>query len=451
LLRRYGRRSDVPLAHDAELHRVADVLLRIGDLMVASGAATVDVEASVMAAADALGVPRTEIDVTFNAITVTLFRVDGPPITQVRVVRQRSANYSRLAAVHSLVVELVDDGLTRRDVVARLAEIESRPPTYPRWVTSCGWAMLAAAVTQLLGGNLLTALVAFGSTALVDQLGRLLSRRGWPDFFLNLVGAFVATMVAVVLSALDTPVRPSLVVAGGIIVLLSGVALVATVQDAITGFLVTAAGRAVEVLLLTAGIVAGVAVGLFVAQQMGIVLSVRPPGASSLADLPSRTAAALVGALAFAVAYQVPRRLLVPSGLAGALGFVVWFTTLQAFQAPAAAAALAAVTAGLASHVLGMRMNAPPLVVVVPSIVILLPGLTIYRGMLLISDGAPTAGMLALLQATTIGLALAAGVLLGEVIGQPVRRELNRVERRFAGPRMVGPRRVRVRFRRARR
>jgi uncharacterized membrane protein YjjP (DUF1212 family) len=84
------------------------VLLRLGDLLVASGAATSDVEASVMAAASALGVPRTEVDVTFNAVTIMLFRDDGPPVTQVRVVRQRSANYARLVAIHSLVVDLVD-------------------------------------------------------------------------------------------------------------------------------------------------------------------------------------------------------------------------------------------------------------------------------------------------------------------------------------------------------
>jgi hypothetical protein len=29
-------------------------------------------------------------------------------VTQVRVVRQRSANYARLVAIHSLVVDLVD-------------------------------------------------------------------------------------------------------------------------------------------------------------------------------------------------------------------------------------------------------------------------------------------------------------------------------------------------------
>ena len=445
VLKRYGRRPDAPLAQDAEVHRIADVLLRLADLLVASGAATVDVEASVIAAASALGVPRTEIDVTFNAVTVTLFRDDGPPVTQVRVVRQRSANYARLAAVHKLIVDLVENGLSRREALGRLVEIEQQPPTYPRWAISAAWGVLAAAVTQFLGGGPLTALIAFCTTALVDQLGRLLRRRGWPDFYLHVVGALTATLVAVVLNALDAPLRSSLVVAGGIIVLLAGVALVSTVQDAITGFLVTAAGRVTEVMLLTAGIVIGVAVGLFVAQQLGVTIGIRPPVVATLGDLPGRVIAAAVGAAAFAAAQQTPRRLLLPCGLAGALSFTVWFLTQQALGAPAAAAGVAAVVAGLASHVLALRLQAPPLVVVIPSIVILLPGLTIYRGMLLISEGSSFEGILVLLQAATIGLALAAGVLLGEIIGQPVRRELSRVERRLAGPRMVGPMRLRLR------
>jgi hypothetical protein len=42
-------------------------------------------------------------------------------------------------------------------------------------------------------------------------------------------------------------------------------------------------------------------------------------------------------------------------------------------------------------------------------------------------------------QAVSIGLALAAGVILGEFLAQPPRRELPRVDRRLAGPRLAGP------------
>ncbi len=47
-----------------------------------------------------------------------------------------------------------------------------------------------------------------------------------------------------------------------------------------------------------------------------------------------------------------------------------------------------------------------------------------------------------MLTAASIGVALASGVLLGEYIAQPLRREARRLESRLAGPRLVDPLRL---------
>lgn len=445
MLRRYNRRSDAPAAQDAEVHRLADLLLRLGDILVSSGAATSDVEAAVIAAANALGVPRTEVEITFNAVSVTLIRDDGPPVTQIRVVRHRSANYERLAKVHNLVIDLNDHDLSRREAAARLSEIEALQPNYPRWLVSVAWGMLAAAVTLLLGGSFMIGAVAFGSTVLVDQIGRYLRSHGWPDFYLQLCGGFTVAAIAAGVTALDADVRPSLVVAGGIIVLLAGLSIVSTLQDALTGFLVSAAARIMEVVLMTAGIIAGVALALVLVEQWDITMDIVPPTtATSVVDLPIRAVAAGIGAASFAVAYQTPRRLLLPSWAIGTLSFVVWYAMQQSIGGDALSAAAAALVVGLVAHIVALRMNAPPLVVVVPGLVILLPGLTIYRALLELDAGFTAAGLFALIEAASIGLALAAGVLVGEIVAQPVRRELSRAEQRFARPRMVGPTQLRI-------
>src|SRR4051812_42995365 len=102
----------------------------------------------------------------------------------------------------------------------------------------------------------------------------LLDRRGLPLFFQQVAGAAVATGVAVVLVARDVDVRSSLVVAAGIVVLLAGLSLVGAAEDAISGFPVTAAARAFEVLTLTAGIVVGIAGVLDVAQRARVPMDV---------------------------------------------------------------------------------------------------------------------------------------------------------------------------------
>ncbi len=64
-------------------------------------------------------------------------------------------------------------------------------------------------------------------------------------------------------------IRPSQIIAAGVVVLLSGLSLVGSVQDAITGAPITAAARFFEVVMMTGGIIAGVALSLRVASALG--------------------------------------------------------------------------------------------------------------------------------------------------------------------------------------
>jgi len=106
------------------------------------------------------------------------------------------------------------------------------------------------------------------------------------------------------------------------------------------------------------------------------------------------------------------------------------------------AAATAAVMIVVVSYAVAGRIRVPPLVVVVPAIVPLLPGLSIYRGLTLLATGGN--GILSLMNAVAIAIALAAGVLLGEHFAQPLKREARRLENRLAGPRLVGLLRARA-------
>ena len=99
-------------------------------------------------------------------------------------------------------------------------------------------------------------------------------------------------------------------------------------------------------------------------------------------------------------------------------------------------ASIAATLVGFGGGVLARRLKVTPLVVAVSGITPLLPGFSTYRGMSqLVNNG----DIKILMSAAAIGLALAAGVVLGEFLAQPVRTGLGRLERKLAGPRMAGP------------
>ena len=253
-----------------------------------------------------------------------------------------------------------------------------------------------------------------------------------------MAGAFVATAVALILYAVHAPVKPSLVVAAGIIMLLAGIALTGAVQDAITGYYVTAAARSLEAMLLTGGIIAGVSLGITLGIKLGLPVAIEAQ-TIQLANLPIMVGSGALMAVAFAYASYAPLRSLLPVAVVGAAGSLVFTLMTRAEFGPAWSTAAAAFAVGLGGYSLGRRSGVPPLVVVVSGTVPLLPGLTIYKGLYEVMTLGNLIGIVSLATAVAIGVALASGVILGEYVAQPIRREARRLEDRLAGPRLVRP------------
>jgi uncharacterized membrane protein YjjB (DUF3815 family) len=159
---------------------------------------------------------------------------------------------------------------------------------------------------------------------------------------------------------------------------------------------------------------------------------------------------AAICAAAFAFASYAPRRSLLPVGLVAAVAMVISQSVTVGGVGSAWSTALAAFFVGLVAFGVAGRMRVPPLVVVVSAVVPMLPGLSIYRALSLLAEGGfqTSAGLLAMVTAVSIAISLAAGVILGEYVAQPLQREARRLESRLAGPRLVGPLRVRPERRR---
>jgi uncharacterized membrane protein YjjP (DUF1212 family) len=432
------------LPSESTVHFVLDLALRIGEVQMSSGAGASDVTATILAVAGAYGMPHCEVDVIFTSITVACHRgVDLPPVTSLRVVRSRGLDYTRLAMVERLVRDIARGRVTAHDAHTELDQITNAPHPYPRWLATLAYAGMAAAVAVLIGGDALVALFAAGITALIDRVGRLLNRRALPFFFQQVVGGLLATgcaLAVVASNVLPPAVVPTTMVAAAITVLLSGLSFVSTVQDAITGYNVTAAGRSIEVSLMTVGLIAGVVLALNIAVTIGLPpIPLADPLESSFLRLPLQTLAGAAAAVCFALASYATPRAVVVAGIAGGAGAVGYSGLLLAGTGATTASAVAATVIGFAGGVISRRLRIPPLVIAVCGMVPLLPGLTIYRALFQLAVERSYTGLSTLMIATSVALALAAGVVLGEYLAQPVRHGLGRLERRLAGPRLAGP------------
>ena len=438
--------ADVPVGpqppDDATVNFVLDLALRIGEVQMSSGAGASDVTATILALTAALGLPHCEVDVIFTSITVTCHRgTDLAPVTALRVVRSRSLDYTRLTETEMLVRRIVRGRMGAEQAQTELERITRAPHPYPRWVATFAWGGVAAFVTLILGAGFDVALVAFVISSVIDRIGRFLNRYQLPFFFQQVVGGLVATLsaMAIVSGNILTTDKPTLVVAAAVTVLLSGLSTVSAVQDAITGYNVTAAGRTMETALMSAGLITGVVLALRIAVMLGLPRTPLPEVVSSTPQqLPLIVLGGAGAAACFALASYSKLRAMLVAATAGAIGAVVYGGLILVQFDAVSSSAIAATLVGFCGGVLARRLRVTPLVVAVSGITPLLPGLSTYRGLYQLGVQ-PGSSISTLMTAVAIGLALAAGVVLGEWLAQPVRTGLGRLERRFAGPRMAGP------------
>ena len=192
-----------------------------------------------------------------------------------------------------------------------------------------------------------------------------------PDFFITAACSFVVTFVALLLWRFGSPVgiqiAPAIVVVGGILLLLPTGRLVSSVQDAINGFPVTAAGRFLSTLLTFGALVAGIAVAFVVGDMTGMepidVTETFPPAYL----LWVQVVLVAIAVVAIGITEQTAWKLLLPTAAVGVVGHLVLIWGEAIGIGPRFAPALAAMVIGLLARVVALKMGAPQLVVAVPA------------------------------------------------------------------------------------
>lgn len=426
-----------------DIYKTLDLALRVGEVLLSSGAGAADVGATMLNVALGCGLRGSTADVTFTELAMShQTSFDEPAMIQIRQVRHREIDYEDLTLVDHLVRDLVAGKIDRDEARSQLARIVSSGHRLPRWAVTLGLGVMGGGVGLLVGGDWVVTLIAFLAAVGVDLLQRQMSRRRLPTFYQQVAGGLLATSIAVVTASAGVDVDPSRVVTAGIILLLAGINFMGAIQDALTGYPLTAGARILEAILATAGVIAGVSGGLTVGRMLGVDLGRLDPGYTTLSDLPVMAVGAAITASAFAFAAYAPPRSLAPIAAIGLVAQVVYYVAHDRGLGIAWASALASVMIGIVSYAVAARVRVPPLVIVVSTIVPLLPGLSIYRGLSLLSEGGN--GLLSIINAAAIAIALAAGVIFGEYVAQPLKREARRLESRLSGPRLVGPLRART-------
>ncbi|MEW2520024.1 threonine/serine ThrE exporter family protein [Actinacidiphila alni] len=401
--------------------RILDLTLRIGELLLAGGEGAEDVEAAMLGVSYAYGLARVEPNVTFTLLGISFQpSLTDPPLTMSRTVRRRGTDYTRLAAVFQLVEEITAHEATLEEAYRRLADIRRNRHPYGTWVLTGAAGLLAGAASVLVGGGPVIFAAAALAAMLGDRLAWLLAGRGLPEFYQFAAAAMPAAAMGVVIAryAHWIPgahgVQASAVITGGLFALLPGRALVAAVQDGLTGFYITASARLLEVMYLVVGLVIGVTVVLY-AGFTALGADLDPDQALRAYDRPwVQLPAAMVLTLAFAVLLQVERGVLPLVTLNGGIAWTVYGVLhQQAGGNQVAATAVAAGLVGLFGQLMARYRYVSVLPYVTAAIGPLLPGSATYFGLLALTHKHSDQAFTQLTRAAALALAIAVGVNLG--------------------------------------
>lgn len=415
--------------------KILDLALRIGEAMFATGASAHDVTFAIIRVAKVYGLSGVHVDVNFNAISVSYHRGEEDwPTTMIRVVRAASPDHAKLQRLQALVVDITD-GMDLDEARLAFRVIRRTPFLYRPIVVIIARALLAVGVAILYDASPLIILLSFLAAlgAAFTQAG--LARLQVPLFFSQIAGGFVITVVTTVVSALGaagiplfTDVQPSIIVASGIVLMLSGLTVVGAAQDAIDGFALTAGGRILDLTMQTLGVVLGILIGLELARLVGVSIPL-PTDAIPFGSMLAQIAGAIIIAVAVALFNGAGLRIILVSAVLSTIAIVAYSLTLTLGVQAGAASAIGALLASFIGILTARGVHVPSVAVTTAAIVPLVPGTAVFRGLLGVvhSDGTAEGmldGVAPLVLAGSIGIGLAAGASLGLYLGTPLRATL---------------------------
>jgi len=435
-----GRRGELPATDRGVALTLA---MRIGDLLQSSGQSANDTVVVMRRVCQAYGLRRVQVDITSASIVASYVdrgttpgtkpkakAVSGQPVTSMRMVEPARQDLTKTAALNRLVADVVKGEPLAR-AIERFDEIRAAHPPYPGWVATLGNSSIGMAVQLLHTTNPVVLALAFVMGVALNRLLEFLARRSMPVFFQQLAGGWLIVVVTAATSWAGTwewtslfhGLAPTLIAVGGIVQLVAGMKFVSAGQDAIDGFYLTATARLLQVVMLTAGIVAGLVSGLTVAARFHFFIFLSsniPTGA-----MPLRYAAVILAGVCFMVGAFADWQTIILTAGGSALAWFGYTASQAAIGGTVTPSFIGALLAALVVTMLVRRTSKPGFAIVNGALIGLVPGMRVYNGLLQmvgtnVVPADPSQGASALMVAAGVALALAAGASLGIYIGRPV-------------------------------
>ena len=371
------------------------VVLRLGCLMLASGAGSYRVKSSMARAASAVGLDRHEATVTMTEI-VTSSYVGNRFRTETAEVRGVGVNVARLEALRRIVHDLRAHE-TVEHLQTKLDEVERMRGLYGPLLNAVASGVACAGFCFLNRGGWVECLAVLVAAFIGQAVRRQMLVRRYQHFFTWLVCGVAASGVYMgVVSLLGATGAVGGNHEGGVIsailFLIPGFPMVTAMLDLVRQDFSSALSRAAYVLMVMAA--AGVAVWTvtFLFNWQVEATDVSVPTGWVLHVL--RALCSFVAAYGFAMLFNAGAKASVLAALVGALANTGRLVLIDEFHVPwQLAVGLAAVIIGVLAQLFVSRASLSRVALSVPAVVIMIPGVPFYRAISALNNRAVDANV----------------------------------------------------------
>ncbi len=241
-----------------EMALALGLTMRVGRMMLESGAASFRTEQAMQRVAAALGVGRMETYLTPNGIVGSAYSGQEHR-TQVARISRLSVAMNRVTALENYTHHLAPD--THPEEIRQfLSNLEGEGAAYSKMVYVFAAGTACGALAVVLGGGIWE-IIAAGVGAGISQMLRIkLTEMRMNPFLLTTLCSSLATAVCLLLVVVIHPVHPKAAIAASVLFLVPGVPLVTSIVDLSRLDILPGVNRGMLALMLFIGIAIGMLV-----------------------------------------------------------------------------------------------------------------------------------------------------------------------------------------------
>lgn len=372
----YGEQRELLRDTFAEIGQKAELILTVGQLLMENGADAVQIVRDMKRVAAYMGIPAEKFHLHIMYTTLMLNISDEHHShTSFRKCPKHAVNMKIISAVSKLTWRALRDHYTLDEFKGELEAVSTRP-RYPHWLTVLSAGAGCGAFCTLFGCDINAAIY----TAISAIIGKIVQMQCAERFGVNpyvsmMFAAFSATIVAYFTHLLPTATPWHPIIAAALF-LVPGVPMINALSDMLNTYLISGAARTIHTLIIVGAMTFGLVFAIGMADFDSFTNLQMLPESNYLLF----AAAAAIGAMSFAIFFNLPPRLLFAAAMGGAIcvctrNFFIFELGMSSAVGTLAGATLVSIITIEAVH----WLHTPSLVLVVPAIIPLVPGVLIYR------------------------------------------------------------------------